>query len=328
MSTLLTEKENVMRCINGQIPEWVPNYNDCFQYSFAPYSMEYWTPGKRSLDFFGVEWITNDANSMCAPDRKILEDINDWRDFVRFPEYTDSELQAIAKEIADTMNPDLASAFMPCHCTGTLLLPIMNMMGFEEALMALMEEPEACMEFFDETTKLYERTARAMIPVLKPDIFYMNDDMATARSPFVSMSCFREMFAPFFKRTIDLAHEFDLPVMWHMCGKAEPLMEDLFDMGVKIWEVAQPSNDLKRLREKYGKSIVFAGGWDSEGPEAFPGATEEVVRAGVRKSMDNYAQDGCFIFWNLGSIDPSPDAVQKTEWSDDEARKYGRTFYK
>ena len=326
--THLSEKENVMRCINGEIPEWVPNYPDSIMMSCAPYTMDYWVPGERRSDLFGVEWLTNEANSMIAPDRPILEVINDWHDFVRFPDLDNMDLEAMAKEQADALNPDLAWSFMPCHCTGTIFLPIMNMMGFEEALIALLEEPEVCMEFFDETIEIYEKAARRMIPVIKPDILYMNDDMASARAPFVSMSCYREMFAPFFQRMIDLANDFSIPVMWHMCGKCQPIMEDLFDHGVRIWEVAQPSNDLQGLREKYGKSIVFNGGWNSEGPEAVFGASEEVVRQSVRDTMDKYAAEGSFIYWNLDSIDPSPDAMQKVAWSNDEARIYGHQFYK
>jgi hypothetical protein len=59
-------------------------------------------------------------------------------------------------------------------------------------------------------------------------------------------------------------------------------------------------NDLHGIKKKYGNSLILTGCWDSSGPVSWPSASEELVRAEVRKTIDNYAPGGGFVFW--GSV--------------------------
>ncbi len=204
----------------------------------------------------------------------------------------------------------------------------MEMMGFEEGLCAMMEEPEACHEFFDAFTTVIEKAMRAQIPLYNPDFVYFNEDLATINGPFISMDVFEELLVPYYTRLFTVAKEFNKPIIFHMCGKCECFIERLHEMGITGWEVAQTVNDLAGLKEKYGNSLVFLGGWDSQGPAGVAGADEETVRQSVRDSIDKFAPGGGYAFWDLGPVGTSPDMMQKIEWLEDEARKYGKTFYK
>ena len=88
-------------------------------------------------------------------------------------------------------------------------------------------------------------------------------------------------------------------------------------------------NDLTGIKAKYAGKLTLVGCWDSSGPPAWPGATEELVRSEVRKCIDTYAPGGGFVFW--GSIygpENDPDRINKTFWLADEYEKYGRSWYK
>ena len=85
---------------------------------------------------------------------------------------------------------------------------------------------------------------------------------------------------------------------------------------------------VKPYHARLGK-ITLVGCWDSSGPPAWPGATEELVRSEVRRCIDTFAPNGNFVFW--GSIygpENDPDRLNKTRWLAEEYESYGRSWYK
>ena len=203
----------------------------------------------------------------------------------------------------------------------------MNMMGFEEGLCALLEEPEAVDELFEAITVLTEEAMRHLIPIYKPDVVIIDDDMASATNLFISLETFRARFRPFYQRLIDVAKEFELPVELHMCGCCEKVIPDFVEMGVNIWQPAQVMNDLKGIKARYGNRLVLNGGWDSQGKAGMPGASQETVRQSARTAIDQFAEGGGYVFWDLSPVGQSEDMQKKIAWLEDEARTYGRKYY-
>lgn len=320
------EKENYLKVIHGERPDWVPLYRDACDWVFAGYIMEYVNADKK-VDMFNVEWTVDEYGKMPEPHRQLLTDITKWREFVKLPDISNINWEEMAKNDLKDHDPNKAIAYRVDGCGGTLFIPLMNMMGFEEGLCTLVEEPEAVAEFFDAVTTLTEETMKHLIPLYKPDVIILNDDMASASAPFVSRKFFNELFRPYYQRMIDVAKEYDIPVEFHMCGKAEILIHELVEMGVSIWQPAQVMNDLTGMKKKYGNKLIFNGGWDSQGEAGAYGAGEEVVRQSARDAIDLLADGGGFIFWDLDPVGTSEDMRQKIYWLEDEARKYGREYY-
>lgn len=320
------EKENYLKVIHGQQPDWVPLYFDACDWVFSAFMLDYvnCTP---KIDIFGVEWVISAAGKMPKPDRKLLTDITKWRDFVRFPDLSQVNWEKMAEEGMKNHNPNKALGYRTDGCGGNFFIPLMNMMGFEEGLCAILEEPEAVQELFDAVTVITEEAMEHLIPFYNPDVVIIDDDMATATSTFVSLDSFRKNFRPYFQRLIDVAQRHKIPVELHMCGHCEMFIPDFVEMGVSIWQPAQTMNDLAGLKTKYGNRLVFNGGWDSQGPAGLPGAPEEVVRQSVRTAIDSFAEGGGYVFWDLSPVGTSEDMLQKIEWLEDEARRYGREYY-
>ena len=78
------EKQNYLKVIHGQQPDWVPLYFDACDWVFTDFMIDYVNHDKK-IDIFGVEWEINDAGKMPKSDRKLLNDIKEWRNFVNFP---------------------------------------------------------------------------------------------------------------------------------------------------------------------------------------------------------------------------------------------------
>ncbi len=93
-------------------------------------------------------------------------------------------------------------------------------------------------------------------------------------------------------------------------------------------EPAQTMNDLAGIK----KNTETAWYWKAAGiprPCRLAGHPEEVVRAEVRKCIDNFAPGGGFVFWASTYGAPDDEAIKnKARWIAEEYDSYGRNFYK
>ena len=75
----------------------------------------------------------------------------------------------------------------------SIFLRFSHLLGFEEALIAMYEEPEACMEMMqaiaDYKCDLIEQIGK----YFKPDIITHYDDVCTERGPFMPPELYRQM---------------------------------------------------------------------------------------------------------------------------------------
>ena len=105
------------------------------------------------------------------------------------------------------------------------------------------------------------------------------------------------------------------------------MIEEILDMGYDICQLPVPNDDLRADKERFGNRLVITGGWERHGDAGLPGASEEVVRASVRKAIDDFGSEGGLIFWDGGIIGTSEDSKQKMEWLMDELHEYGSKVY-
>ena len=86
------------------------------------------------------------------------------------------------------------------------------------------------------------------------------------------------------------------------------------DMGITGWDPAQTSNDLVGIKEKYGRKLCIIGGWDSSGPAAWPGTSDEVLLEALEKMLSDLAPGGGWCF-SAGVMGASFDEGQKHKMS-------------
>ena len=338
----ITEKENLMRVINGQEPAWVPRkgivpYSEEDQKIHKPccqnarveiFPQKIGANGGR-IDVFGVEYEPTDSTDglqLPMPNNFILDDITKWRDIIRTPSLEGVDWDAIATKMIAHI--DRRESAVAMNIQAGYFQRLMAFMGFTEGLCALQEEPEEVMALYEYLTVYYEEIARNLIDRIKPDIYDMSDDTATARSPFISREMYQRLIKPFHARIAKFATDRGIPIEMHNCGRCEDFIEDWRDFGVSMWNPAQVMNDLSGIKKKYGNSFVLNGCWDSSGPAGWPGAKEEVVRQAVRDCIDAYAPGGGFCFWaSFYGAKGDEQARTHAGWITDEYNQYGRTFY-
>jgi len=340
----LTEKENFMKVIRGETPEWVPRYAmgpDPYakkppQSTSIMSSLVPRTPAEDRgyTDMFGVEYVATRETGWMAlpkPGKFIMDDIRNWRDVVKLPDVSGVDWEALCKKDVDNMpiNPNDAAVMYGGVGMGGFFMPLMNMMGFTNGLTSFYEEPELVLEMFDYMADWYCYAIENTIDRYPVDIFTVGDDTATATNPFISPAMYREFIKPFVSRTSKYANDRGIPVMMHNCGRCEDSIEDWRDFGVTSWNPAQVVNDLDGIKKKYGNSLVLIGCWDTSGPAGWPHAPEDLVRNAVRETIDRFATGGGFMFW--GSVygpEGDEETNNKRRWITEEYEAYRESPYR
>lgn len=137
------------------------------------------------------------------------------------------------------------------------------MAGTETILMAMIEEPEWCVDMFntylDVCIALYEKVFDAGY---KFDQVWWWDDMGYKHNQFFSLRMYRELLKPVHQRAIDWAHSKGMKAQLHSCGDVNPFVPELRDMGLDALNPLEvkAGMDPVYLKETYGKDLVLHGG--------------------------------------------------------------------
>ena len=325
----ITEKENFMMAYNHGIPVWVPNFEDAYCPLPGSCLNNNGVPGVGGPDMFGTYWLCN-AQSEWKPaldssKPPVIEDITEWKDVITFPEITEADWEKAAEK--DLANVDRTKMVCVTGMEGNYTR-LCALMGTMEALIAMLEEPEAVYEFFDAYTNFKCEHIKMYAKYYKPDIYINPDDVCSGQGSMFSRAMYDELIKPFEMRLGHTALDCGLIVEHHLCGKCEQYIPDIIETGATIWQTAQPVNDLMMIKEKYGDRLLIHGGWNSIGPHNLPGATEEMVRQEVRNMLDKYAKDGNYALFQVIIGNPDdPNTADRHRWVRDESRNYSMKMY-
>lgn len=175
--------------------------------------------------------------------------------------------------------------------------------GYAESLMDLAMEPEWMSEMFEAVTTLMIDTLKHAISVgVKPDAFWLAEDMGGTHATLFSRDMYRELIWPQHKRLGDFLHENGIHFMMHSCGKIEPLLPDLIDAGLDVIQALQANTgmDVRELKKAYGDKLTFFGNIGEQTFKNGKEAIEEEIRSKVPVAMEG----GGYIFHSDHSIPP------------------------
>ena len=249
-------------------------------------------PAGGGKDGFGCNWIpTESTNGQVAldPFTIVLEDVCDWEDVVTFPDLDAFDWQAFADE--QLAGVDRTQKVVGYYTWNSIFLRFTHLLGFENALCSLYEEPEASQDLINAITDYKIRLIDYADKYFHPDTYVTYEDIATEKSTFVSPETYRKFFKPCHTRMNEAMEAHGAIPQKHTCGRCEEILEDYVDEGVAAWQAAQPSNDLKHIIETMGDRLGVIGGYDTQGRPGAPGVTPEEVVAEVDRCYEEY---GCY----------------------------------
>lgn len=320
--------------LNHEKPEWVPNFGKASRFFFG-YGCDRAVNPKNGYyyDHFGVEFELEKGPlggymPTNTKTRKFeLEDITEWKTVmskvdlgkVDWEEETKKMLGNDIKLFYTMGNEDYVSNYI----VGYLWDELHYMMGFENALYSIAAEPEAAADFLNAMADFYIDCMLEQFKYWKPDVAMTMDHVANDAGLLMSPSSYREIVKPAQKKIFDVLKDQNIKVETHVDGKIDAIIPDYAEIGVEVLQPFQVFNDIEKAKKDY--NMVAIGGWDAFGPGNMDDASEEEVRASVRKAMDAYAPTYNYAIWFSGA---SATSKEKMFWLNDEAEKYGHAFYK
>lgn len=293
----MTKKENYLIAFNNGTPEWVPNsLTDSRMLGAQMETFEH-GPVEGGYDSWGVRWIpTRSTGGQTCPaaNEFVLTEMEGWKSKIKFPDLTAHDWETMAKVQLDGYNPD--DQVLTYTVFDGPFMRLTALMGFENALISLVSEPEACNEFFEKWTDFQIDKLAYIKKYFNPDIYCVADDISHERGLFMSRPTYKNVLLPHHKRLVEAAKSYGFLAERHCCGKWQDAVEDFIAEGYQSVSAVQPQNDIVTILKKYGKVLSINGGYDSNGRPGTPGVSPEEMRAEVRRAMDAYAPYGSFIF--------------------------------
>jgi hypothetical protein len=127
----------------------------------------------------------------------------------------------------------------------------------ENALMDTAAEPEMIEAYMEKFVPFALRQVE-LCADCGADGIIIYDDWGMQFSPFISPASFRELFKPVYKQIADTCHERGMDLVLHSCGCVQPLMEDMLDAGIDVFQFDQPEAKGSRYWAKnYGHRAAF-----------------------------------------------------------------------
>jgi len=217
----------------------------------------------------------------------------------------------------------------PLQCQGggswlPLICSLFNLFGMEGTMvnMSLKAELiEAALGKIEEFTLEFVRRSLEAGQGLA-DMYFYGDDFATQKGLMISPQQWRRFLKPTFKKVFELIKSYDMKVWFHSCGQFLPVLDDLVDIGMDVWETVQmhlEGNDPEMLKREYGKDITFFGAICTQ--QTLPYGTTEDVRAQVRDRISVLGKGGGYICGGDHGIMPDV-PIENIEAMIDEARKF------
>lgn len=331
---MLSKRENYLIAAKGGKPEFIPSYVEDTN-MFFPMGAIPGRPGNAKdggLDFLNIRWIVDEYGSMADVNWRAIEELRQWRDpeIVKFPDVKALNWKEMAAAFQQRKDPEKVTFAGPAlnGLPSTIFMTAINMMGIEDGLCAIYEEPEELEALISALTDYNIELIYCIGEYIKPDIIGNGDDVAAASGPFISKEIWTKMYKPYFKKIMDAIHEVGALAEFHCCGSCDYLIDEFIDIGADICQLPQQDKELAESKKKYGNRLVITGGWDNHLEGAKPGASEAEVRSSLRKGLDEYGKDGALIFYLASILGNSEDAQNKRKWINDEFNRYRYEIYR
>ena len=181
------------------------------------------------------------------------------------------------------------------------------MRGLERWFMDMVENPGFCQALLDKTLEFWLDYFDGFLAEVGDlvDIVMIGDDLAGQNGPLFSPDFYRKVVKPRQKRLVRHIKSLTNAKIWyHTCGACYKYIPELIDNGIDILNPVQiglVDMDPRKLKEKFGKRLVFWGG-AIDTQHVLPFAKPEEIRNGVRSNLEIFKTGGGYVFNNVHNI--------------------------
>jgi uroporphyrinogen decarboxylase len=180
--------------------------------------------------------------------------------------------------------------------------------GYENLLMDLVLDEKYTHEMFEAIIDLTIDTLTFAMEIgIKPDGYWVVDDLGSTRAPLFSPETYRKMVLPHHRKLGDFLRKNGIRYLMHSCGNIESFIPGFIEAGIEAIQPLQANTemDLCRLKRLYGNDITFWGNISNQEIAKGYEAIEKEVAAKLPVAM----KGGGYIYHSDHSI-PSDTPVE------------------
>ncbi len=185
--------------------------------------------------------------------------------------------------------------------------PAQGLRGWDVFMMDLASDPAFAGALLDKLVDANIQRLEQILPAVEGyvQVIQVGDDLGMQDGPQLSPRLYRKVIKPRHQRLYRYIKEHSNAYLFlHTCGSVYPFIPDFIEMGVDILNPVQVSArnmGSKRLKQEFGKDIVFwGGGCDTQ--KVLPFGTPAEVREEVKRRIGDFAPGGGFVFNQVHNI--------------------------
>lgn len=214
------------------------------------------------LDWFGVEW----EREIRWPDLEAL----DW--------------ESDSRRLRPALCPDRLTL---CVILNGLLERLISLVGFEDAMVALLIEKKAVHAFFSRLTDWYVDLFKILRASYGTDVVLFHDDWGSQRATLFSAEVLRETILPCILKLSTAAKGMGIHFGLHSCGKLDDFVPFMSEAGIEMWEGQQVVNDKAAQRAATPDAPIFL-----DKIELDPGQDDKSLRAAIEAYLGTVGTRG------------------------------------
>ena len=292
----MTPRENAVAVFNRQQPDYYGDFMPTLEFMPDPVFMRDRVPqdGQEHKDSWGTVFCFTPGSPGAHPvvndQNAVIKDITKWEEQLTVPTLNNLDWRA-AEAQADKLNR--REKFCALFCAGGLFERSHHLMGMQNAFMNYMEYPDEMAGLLRAVADYKIEYLKLAALHLKPDIVFYHDDWGSKQNVFLPPQLWREIIKPLHTEIIETAHECGIMFMHHADCICQPLVLDMVEMGVDLWQGVIPQNDIVEIQRITQGKLAMIGGIDGPAIDV-EDITEEQIRAEVRRAFDTYCPVGRF----------------------------------
>ena len=293
----MNQRENMTAILEGRQQDYYGNFFNAVKIVSDPIRMADVCPadGQEHRDSWGTTCIRlPDApgkHPHITDENKVVKDIEKWREQLVIPPVQGLDW---SKAKAEVEALDRNETFVMFWSAQGLFERSHFLMGMEDAFCAYLEDPDEMTAMLRAIADFKIASIREAYEQIRPDIVYFHDDWGSKQNLFLPPEVWREVIKPLHAEIVQATHDLGMMFIHHADCICEPLVEDMVEMGIDAWQGVIPQNDIVAIQRRTGGKLAMIGGVDSAAIDTEE-ATEEEIRAEVRRCIDEYCPAGRFF---------------------------------
>ena len=257
---MLNLRENILNYYNNKPMDRFVTFNEGVQFMIeSDFYHERPPYNQNGEDWFGVRWIWDPMLMTYCPDanqKPVLEDITQWREVIKWPDLDAMDWENATKiDHVDERFDRTEHAFIIWLQNGPFER-LHELMGFENSLIALLEEPEEVKAFFDRWIEYRCKLLDYICKYYKPDVLQVSDDSGTQLAPFYSLDVWEELMHPYWNAMGEQIRKNGVIPELHSCGHSEQFFARLNDSPYPSLLI-QSINNFDYIEDNFKRPIGF-----------------------------------------------------------------------